>query len=75
MDRRLLISSSLAFLGAGAIARAQDLQPPAACEPVKQEKPERADEDDNEEIYQEQEHLRPTIYRSVSAPFTNLAPL
>jgi len=33
MDRRLLISSSLAFLGASAVARAQPLAPPSANEP------------------------------------------
>ncbi|HEY2659964.1 MAG TPA: DUF1134 domain-containing protein [Caulobacteraceae bacterium] len=32
MDRRLLISSSLAFIGASAVARAQDLPPPARNE-------------------------------------------
>ncbi len=32
MDRRLLISSSLAFIGASAVAKAQDLPPPARNE-------------------------------------------
>jgi hypothetical protein len=39
MDRRLLISSSLAYFGASAIARAQDLQPPARNEPPAQDVP------------------------------------
>ena len=46
-----------------------------ASEPIKQKKPERTDKDDDEEIYQEQEHLRPTIYRSVRAPFASIAML
>ncbi|QUD87475.1 DUF1134 domain-containing protein [Phenylobacterium montanum] len=39
MDRRLLITSSLAYLGASAVARAQELQPPARNEPPAQDVP------------------------------------